>query len=262
MQVKDVISILEQEVPSRYAVDWDNVGLLVGDREQDVTKVLIALDATDEVIAHAVRIGAQMILTHHPLLFRPPKQVVEQDFLGRRIRSLVKNDISCFAMHTNFDIVKMADANAEQLALQDAEVLEQVGEDEMGCYGFGRIGNLKEELTLQEFAKKVSHAMCLSAIRVYGNPSLIVRRAAVSSGAGKSSISDAICKGADVIVTGDVDYHAGTDAVMQGIAVIDAGHYGTEFIFISKMKEIVQEKLPSLEIETEEICQPYHVISV
>ncbi len=262
VQVKDIIEVLEREIPSRYAVEWDNVGLLVGDRQQEVTRVLIALDATDEVIAHAAECGAQMILTHHPLLFRPPKQVVEQDFLGRRIRALIKHEISCFAMHTNFDIVKMADANAEQLALQKPEVLEAVGEDEAGSYGFGRVGELKEEMTLENFARKVGKVMCLPAVRVYGDPLSVIRRAAVSSGAGKSSIPDAIACGADVIVTGDVDYHAGTDAVMQGISVIDAGHYGTEFVFISKMKEIVEKKLPEIEIETEAICQPYHVLSV
>ncbi len=260
MKLQNIMDILEREFPSRYAQSWDNVGLLVGDRTQEIKRVLISLDVSDAAVEHAVKEKADLILTHHPLIFRPLKTVTEQDFIARRIRALIKHDIAYYAMHTNFDIVKMADLNAKDLMLNHAQVLEECGSDEGGVFGFGRVGNLDRPVSLAEFADYIKKVAKLSHIRVYGDQNAMISRAAIASGAGKSAIADAIDKGAQVIVTGDVDYHTGIDAVAQNIAVIDAGHYGTEYCYIPYMAHRMKELFPDIEVLTEEIRQPFTIL--
>ena len=149
MKLKDIMNVIEKDFPKYLAMDWDNVGLLVGDEEAEIHKVLISLDVTDQTVEQAVRCGADLILTHHPLLFRPLGTVTEQNFIARRVRKLIKHDINYYAMHTNFDIAGMADLNAEDLALCDPEVLEVMGSYDDGKeYGLGRIGTLGREMTL------------------------------------------------------------------------------------------------------------------
>ncbi len=252
---------IEEDFPKSLAVDWDNVGLLVGDEEAEIRKVLINLDVTDAAVERAVKEGADLILTHHPLLFRPLKTVTEQDFIAARVRKLIRNDINYYAMHTNFDIAGMADQNAVDLSLREPEVLEELGTYEDGrAYGLGRIGLLPEEMTLKELAGHVKDVMKLDAVRVYGDPERKVLRVGVSSGAGKSAVNDALRKHADVLITGDLDYHTAIDADARGLAMIDAGHYGTEFTYISFMEKYVKEKFPELDVLTMQIVQPYHIV--
>lgn len=261
MKLADIMKTIEEDFPKSLAMDWDNVGLLVGDEEADIKKVLISLDVTDAAVERAVKEGADLILTHHPLLFRPLKTVTEQNFIAARVRKLIRNDINYYAMHTNFDIAGMADRNALDLALLEPEVLEELGTDEYGhAYGLGRVGMLSEEMTLKELAGHVKDVMKLDAVRVYGEPDRKVIRVGVSSGAGKSAVSDALKKQADVLITGDLDYHTAIDANAQGLAMIDAGHYGTEFTYIPFMEEYVKEKFPELTILTMEIVQPYQIV--
>lgn len=262
MKLREIMDKLDGDFPIAYAVDWDNTGLLTGDENADIKKVYIALDVTEETAEGAAKAGADLMITHHPLLFHPLKSVNEQDPVGRCVRRLIGNGINYYAMHTNFDIVKMADLNADDLKIENPEILEEVFTDQEGkLRGFGRIGNLREKLTLHDFAQAVNSAMLLPAVRVYGNPAQMIARAAVSSGSGKSSIPSAIKKGADVLVTGDIDYHTALDACAAGLSLIDAGHYGTEFIFISYMKKYFERTLPELSVETRAIRQPYTVIT-
>lgn len=260
MLLKDIRAELNREVPENYAESWDHVGLVVGDENQNIEKVLVALDADDRAVKKAVDIGADLIVTHHPLLFHPLEHVTEQHFIGRRVREMVRHNIAYYAMHTNFDKVKMADLNARELKLVDPEVLSVTDEMEEGPMGFGRIGELEKTETLAEFARFVKTIYRLDQIRVYGDPDAEISRAAVASGSGKSSIPDAIEKGAHVIVTGDVDYHTAIDANAQGLFVIDAGHYGTEFGFINYMAPHMKKMFPSLDVVAQDIRQPYHIL--
>ena len=131
MTCGEIIEKLETLSPKNYAEDWDNIGLLAGRRDKDVETIYIALDATDEVIADAVRAGADMLLTHHPLIFKKLSRVNTDDFIGRRIVKLIQNDISYYAMHTRFDVMGMADAAADELGLRAREVLNVTFEDEL-----------------------------------------------------------------------------------------------------------------------------------
>ena len=152
MKLKDVISQLEELCPPQFAMSWDNSGLQTGRYEQEVLTVCLAVDATTPVIEYAVREGADLLITHHPLLFSGIKSIHDRDFVGRRIIDLIRNDIACYAMHTNFDVMGMADAAADLLRLKDREVLEKTYEDDVSQEGIGRTGKLTEHMKLDDFA--------------------------------------------------------------------------------------------------------------
>lgn len=256
MKCYDIIEKLESLSPTAFAEEWDNVGLLAGRRDKEVKTVYIALDATDEVIQDAVRLGADLLLTHHPLIFRKLDRVNTDDFIGRRVCELIRNDISYYAMHTNFDVMGMADAAADRLSLCDRQVLNVTHEGE-GC---GRVGKLTRRMSVAELAALVKEKFHVPNVRVFGDLGDIVETAAVMPGSGGSYIRDALNAGADVMITGDVDHHEGIDAVAQGMAVIDAGHYGIEKLFIPYMEAFINRELPALRIYKAEIREPFIVV--
>ncbi len=259
MKVRDIQKLLDQHSPENAACSWDNVGLLVGDADMEVGRIYVALDATDEVIAHAIESGCEMIVTHHPMIFSGLKRVVTSDFTGRRVMDLVSHGIALYAMHTNFDIYGMADLAARKLGLNDCEPLEFTGESEEGPEGIGRVGMLPESQRLRAFAEEVRDIFGISHVRVFGDLSERVRKVAICPGSGKGDIDEAIAKGADVYVTGDIDHHSGIDANMKGLSIVDAGHYGIEHIFIEYMKRYLEGQTEA-EIFTEPFSEPYTII--
>ena len=180
--------------------------------------------------------------------------------MGRRIIELIRNDLACYAMHTNFDVMGMADAAADMLRLTDREVLEVTYEDDVSKEGIGRIGKLPEHMKLDDFAAVVRDTFGLDQLRVYGNGEDTVVTCAILPGSGKDEVDLAAAAGADVYVTGDVTHHTGLDEVEKGIAVIDAGHYGVEKLFVPYMEDYLRRKLPELEILTAPEGEPCHVI--
>lgn len=251
---------IEEGCPLSSAEDWDNVGLLVGRDNKEVSRVFLALDLTEETLAEAAEAGADLIVTHHPMIFSGMKKVNNQSVTGRRVLTLVQKDISYYAMHTNYDVMGMADLSARYLKLSDCQVLsvtEVHGEQQEG---FGRVGMLPEEMTLKECALFVKEQLKLTDVKVYGDLQQKVHRAAICTGSGKSMVKEALAKGADVYVTGDIDHHTGIDTVAEGMALIDAGHYGTEYIFMEAMKRALQEAFPELEVTTAQVKVPYHIL--
>ena len=169
MKCSEIMAKLEELSPLSFAESWDNVGLLVGSREREVESVMIALDATDAVIDQAVLAGADMLLTHHPLIFSPQNRITAEDFTGKRIIKLIVNDICCYASHTNFDVMGMGDEAAERLALEERSVLEITFEDELSQEGIGRVGILPECMTLRECASYVKETFDLDTVKVFGS---------------------------------------------------------------------------------------------
>ncbi|HJB81772.1 MAG TPA: Nif3-like dinuclear metal center hexameric protein [Candidatus Mediterraneibacter intestinavium] len=261
MLCKEIMKVIEASYPTEAALDFDNVGLLAGRAEKEVERVYLALDATDAVIGRAAEAGADMLITHHPLIFTPLKKVNDQDFVSKRVLRLIQNDISYYAMHTNYDVLRMAELSEKILKITDAEVLDETLENADGKKeGIGRVGMLEKPVTLEECCVYVKHKLNLGSIKVFGDMGRMVRRMAVSPGSGKSAISAALRKGADVLVTGDIGHHDGIDAVEQGLCIIDAGHYGTEYIFLEDMQRFLNEKLPGLEVTSEPVIHPFQVV--
>ena len=260
MECALICESLEELSPKRFALSFDNVGLLVGRYDKDVKTIYIALDATDEVIDAAIECEADMLITHHPMIFSAIKSVRADDFIGRRILKLAKYDISYYAMHTNFDVMGMADAAADEIDLIERDVLQVTYEDEIGAEGIGRIGRLREEMSLIELCDFVKERFMLDTVKVFGDPDRLCNICAISPGSGKSMIKYAIEKGADVIITGDIDHHEGIDSVAQGLCVIDAGHFGIEKIFVPYMEEFIRREMPEIKVYTHEMTSPFVVL--
>ncbi len=251
---------MEKQYPVSYAEDWDNVGLLVGRDDKKVSTVFLALDLTEEVLLQAEKAGADLIVTHHPMIFSPVKKINNQSVTGRRVLTLIRKDISYYAMHTNYDVMGMADLSAQYLQLKNTEVLSVTDISGEKAEGFGRTGELPEEMSLKECALFVKKQLGLTDVKVYGDLEKRVKHAAVCTGAGKSMIREALAAGAEVYVTGDIDHHTGIDTVAEGMALIDAGHYGTEYIFMEAMKQELTGAFPELTVKTANVQVPYTIL--
>lgn len=258
MLCRDIMKVIETTYPKHAALEWDNVGLLVGRTEKEVKKIYVALDATDEVIDDAILRGADMLITHHPLLFSPLKKITDEHFIGSRVVKLLQHDISYYAMHTNYDVLGMAELSGAILGLRDAEVLEVT--DAENTEGIGRVGELPCEMTLQECCELVKEKFQLETVKVFGDVNQMVQRVAISPGSGKGMADVALEKRAEVLVTGDISHHEGIDAVAQGIAIIDAGHYGLEHIFVDDIAVYLAKHFLGIEIRKSENIHPFQVI--
>lgn len=262
MTARELITKLEEKFPVDKAESWDNPGLQTGRRNKEIKKVYIALDATDEVIDEAKAWGADMLLTHHPMTMEGIKKVSTDTLAGKRFIELIQNDICCYAMHTNYDIVEMAPLSGEMMKLQKSEILMKTGVDPAtGQYeGFGRVGSLVRPVTLEECAGIVKTIFKLQSVKIFGDPEMVVQRVAISPGSGKSMIGPAVKAKAQVLISGDIGHHEGLDAVDNGLAIIDAGHYGLEHIFIAQMEEYLKKYAKGLEVRTAQIKNPFLVI--
>ncbi len=249
MKCSEIIKILERLAPESCACEWDNPGLLAGRLEKEVRTIYLALDALDCVVEDAVGAGADLLLTHHPLIFHGIKQVNDQNFITRRLVRMIQADLSYYAMHTNFDAAPgcMADLAAKRLGMRDCMPLEPLGELGGVPYGIGKTGTLPEPLTVRQVAERTKAAFGLPFALLYGQDCSLepVSRIAVCPGSGGSEIEAALAWGAQVFVTGDISHHQGIDAAARGMAVIDGGHYGLEHIFVEFMEAYLREKLGS-----------------
>ena len=234
MKLCEIIDIVETAFPPEGAYDWDNVGLLAGDRSSEIKKVLLTLDITEDTVKEAIEKGCQLILSHHPMMFSGIKQVTTDSADGRIIISAIKNGISIYAAHTNCDIAPTG-INAYLAEIFDLENTEYLEEN-----GLGRIGKLKNPCTLSEFCKKVKSVLNLDFVRFCGDEEKIIKTVAIGSGACSDAISKAIEKGADVMITGDTKYHNMLDFSKE-IAVIDAGHYGTEIVVCDIFEKLLKD---------------------
>lgn len=258
----DIMKNIESVYPTAAACDWDNVGLLAGDTKKIVKSIYVALDATDEVVQTVIEKKFDMLITHHPLIYHPLKRITTENFIEKRIWKLIRNDISYYAMHTNYDILGMADIAGKMIGLKTPQVLEVIYEEERTNIqkGIGRIGVLKESISLEACCNLVKEKFQLEHVSVYGDLTQNVKRVAISPGSGKSMITAAMAKGADVLITGDIDYHSGIDAKAQKLAIIDAGHYGIEHIFVEHVKTFLNNNFADIKVEGEAVCNPVQFV--
>ena len=249
MKCREIITKLEELAPPSYACDWDNPGLIAGRNTQEVKKIMVALDATNRAVKKAAEEGADLIVTHHPMVFSSIKKVNDSDFLGEKLLTLIENRIGCYAMHTNYDIAGgMAEICGEKLSLVETGPFELTGELDGRPVGIGQVGRLTEIMTLEECAKLVKRAFGLSEVMVFGNLDSKVERAAISPGSGRSMLKEAKKQGVDVLITGDIGHHEGLDGMDMGFSVIEAGHYGLEQVFIGHVTEYLKEHTKDVEI--------------
>ena len=260
MECRDILQKINEIAPVSYACSWDNVGLLAGRGDKMVTGVTVALDADDRAVDQAIASGSDLLVTHHPLIFSPMKKITDESLIGRRLIKLLSHDICLISMHTNFDIAPgcMGDLCAQRLGLTGYTPLEVTGENEKGPYGIGVVGTPAQgSVSVEELCRQVKEAFGLDGVQLYAPEDMgQVTCVAMCPGSGKDEISYAMTAGAQVLITGDITYHYATDAVAEGLAIIDAGHYGLEHVFIPFMASYLQEQMPELAVDTVKISQP------
>jgi dinuclear metal center YbgI/SA1388 family protein len=233
LKVRDIDKIMEERAPSKLKEDYDNVGLMVGDMESEITSILVALDCTMQVINEAKEKKCNFILTHHPLLFKKPANITKDTLLGKKIIEIIKNDTNVYSSHTNLDSVKggINDTIMKLLGFDKYNTIElsEKRDCEDQVSGIGRIAELREAVTVDEMCHRVKECLNIPFLRYSGSGDKKVKKIAVINGSGQSYFNDAKKLGADCIITGDTTYHYVSDLEEEEIAVIDAGHFGTEW---------------------------------
>ncbi len=248
LKVSDISKMIEEIAPLGFQEEYDNSGFSVGSSDAEVTSILTALDCTLEVIDEAVGRGCNLIITHHPLLFHTPQSVTDETLLGKKLIKLIKNDINLYSCHTNLDSVKggMNDILMRILNFENYHVINSNKTDEFcdGC-GFGRIANFREGITLGKLCSRIKKALNINNLRFCGDEDKLIKTVAVINGSGQDYFKAAYNSGADCVITGDTTYHYFSDFNELGLAVIDAGHFETEWLPFAAFGQYLQKTIKS-----------------
>ncbi len=244
MKIKEFAQIFETDFPLSYAFDGDNVGLLVGDRETEISKILVCCDVDYSVVEEAVSKGCNLILSHHPVMFRPVNRMTETEPEQKAIRLAIKEDIAIYSAHTNLDSGRggLNDYMASLLGMENTEVIDVCGKDDRGEYGFGRICDLEKPASLGDIMNQVIHIFDADGLRYAGDEKRLVRRIAVNSGGGADVIPLCIERNCDLLITGDIKYNGYRDAVEKGMCIVDIMHYDSEHIVMDWFMEYILKK--------------------
>ena len=267
--VATVVAAFEDFAPRELAEDWDRVGLQVGDENMEVRKILVALDTTEAVIKEAIKMGVDMIVTHHPLLFgKKPIDITTSSSVGRRVLMLAAAGIALYVMHTNLDIAYggTSDVLADMIGLMSSRTpiipsgaiynkAGASGEVEIPL-GLGRIGRLPEPMKFDEFVEHVKGKLHAPFVQYsFSSSQKEVRKIAICTGSGADAaliqaVADASC---DVYITGDVKYHMAQMAEEQGVALIDATHYFSEVIVVPVVGKYIKKVMPHLVVTLSQV---------
>lgn len=243
MKAEKIASVIENYAPLSLQESWDNSGFCVGDGESEVRKLLLGFDCTPELVQEAVREGADMIVTHHPLIFGGIKKISYSSPVGKAVIEAVKHDIAIYACHTNMDKVSggVSGKLASRIGLEEVEILER-GID--GC-GLGVVGNLPHPMATEEFVAKIKEILSLKCVRT-SKPVKTISRVALCGGSGHSLIENAMASGADVYISGDIGYH--NFYCPDNFMIMDIGHFESEAHIIETIYDILHEKFPNFAI--------------
>lgn len=247
VKVMDIIDYIEKLAPKNLAEPWDNPGLMVGNACNKVKKVLFSLDCSEKVIDEAIEIGADMIITHHPMIFKGIKSIDFNSAIGRKIFKAIKNDITVYSAHTNLDIADGGTNTvlADLIDLQDIQPLLRLSNDT----SIGKCGMLKEQIRFSEFVNELKLKLNAKTLNINGNLDTIIRKVGLCTG--KSSSAEYLCaaknNNCDLYITGDVGYHDAQIAEELGICLVDGTHYLTEVIVMPKLSEYVSQRFTDIE---------------
>lgn len=242
MITKDIINFLEEKYPRSNAEEWDNVGLLVGNNKKDVKKIQLSIDATEKAVDYAAQNNVDMIVTHHPLIFKPLKSIVMSELSGRKIIKLIENGLNLYSIHTNLDSSKdgLNDYILELLEVKKYKIIDINANDETA--GIGRMYTLEEKITILEYADFIKTKMKIKNVRVISNDlKSKVKKIALINGSGMSYWRKVKSLGADLFITGDISYHDALDAKESGLHLIDIGHFESENCFSELLKKNLEE---------------------
>ena len=243
MKVKEVIKVIEDFAPLSIQEGWDNSGLCIGSPDAEVTSVLLGLDCTPELVDEAIACGADMIVTHHPLIFSGLKKISPDDQVGGAVIKAIKAGISIYAAHTNADkvIAGVSGAMAARLGLENVSILDEDGDGT----GLGVVGDLPRPLSAQEAVALVKEKFSLKAMRT-SRPVGPVSRVAMCGGSGGSLIKAAMASGAQLYLSGDISYH--NFFTNEGFMIMDIGHYESEIEIVDILFSLIKKNFPTFAV--------------
>ena len=244
MKAKEIIKVIEDFAPLSIQESWDNCGLCIGSPEDEVSSVLIGLDCTVELVDEAIRCGADMIVTHHPLIFSGLKKISPEDMVGAAVIKAVRAGICIYAAHTSADkvIAGVSGAMAARLGLTDIEILDEDGEGT----GLGAVGNLPAPVTAQEAVSLVKERFSLRMIRTSAPIQGPVSRIAMCGGSGGSLIKAARKAGAQLYISGDISYH--NFFTPDDFMIMDIGHYESEIEIVDILFSLIKKNFPTFAV--------------
>ena len=248
--VSDITNHIHSICPKSLCFDGDNVGHLIGKANSEVSRVLVSLDVDEYIVKEAIDKKADLIVSHHPLMFHPISKITDSDPQERAISLMIENGISLVSAHTNLDSVRggLNDLLASKLGITDTAVIEPCGEFKGNTYGFGRVGDVSPGTKLSDMLSLCVSALKTSGLKYIGNPEKCIKRAAVNCGSGADAIDFCVENKVDLLITGDVKYSLARKAYEADLCVIDAGHYETEHIVVDLLGSIIKSKFSNLEV--------------
>ena len=244
MKVKDIIKVIEDFAPLSIQEGWDNSGLCVGSPEDEVSSVLLALDCTEALVDEAVECGADMIVTHHPLIFSGLKKISPEDQVGEAVMKAIKAGIAIYAAHTNADKVLegVSGAMAARLGLENVSILNE----EVEGTGLGVVGDLPQPLTAEQVVALVKDKFSLKAMKASRPVDGLISRVAMCGGSGGSLIPMARKSGAQLYISGDISYH--NFFTPDGFMIMDIGHYESEIEIVNILFSLIRKKFPTFAV--------------
>ncbi len=243
-KVKDVVAVIEEFAPLALQEKWDNSGLCIGSPEDEVSSVLLGLDCTPGLVDEAIACGADMIVTHHPLIFSGLKKISADDLVGEAVVKAIRAGISVYAAHTSADKVMagVSGAMAARLGLKDVCILDEDGEGT----GLGVVGNLPEPVTAQDALELVKERFALKVVKASRPVGCMVERVAMSGGSGGSLIGAARAAGAQLYISGDISYH--NFFTPEGFMIMDIGHYESEIEIVDILFSLIKKNFPTFAV--------------
>lgn len=248
--VKGIYAYLNEKAPFDSQMSFDNAGFLVGRSDKQVKRILVTLDITEAVANEAAQLQADLIVSHHPVIWEGAKSVTDETILGRKLLALITHDIAAVCAHTNLDAAKggVNDCLAAALGLRDTQLLKVYGAYEDGTpYGIEQMGTVDGNMPLIAFAAQVKEKLGSNGVR-YVDAGKPVCKVAVGGGSCSSSMKDALAAGCDTFVTADVKYDVFLDAKAMGLNLIDAGHYPTENVVCPVLVDWLKEGFSDVEV--------------
>ena len=244
MKVKDIIKVVEEFAPLSIQEGWDNSGLCVGSPEDEVTSVLLALDCTPALVDEAMACGADMIVTHHPLIFSGLKKISSDDMIGEAVIKAIRAGISIYAAHTNADkvIEGVSGAMAAKLGLRNVAILDEDGDGT----GLGVVGDLPQPMTSEEALALVKEKFGLKVVKSSAPMDAMISRVAMCGGSGGSLIGAARKSGAQLYISGDISYH--NFFTPEGFMIMDIGHYESEIEIVDILFSLITKNFPTFAV--------------
>ncbi|NLD04591.1 MAG: Nif3-like dinuclear metal center hexameric protein [Synergistaceae bacterium] len=243
MKLCDVVSLIEKRVPLAWSEEWDNSGLLVGDPDSEIQKIGIALDATEDTVLTSTNLGCQLLVSHHPIIFRPLKNIIPDRPAGKAMVMAIKKGLSLYAAHTNWDSSPegVNFTLAELLGLDDIEPLIPPA-DRSSSWGMGAVGEFMMPMPFETVMKLIKERWSLSSCTGYGSKAAMVKRIAIGGGSCGDMWEQAGEKSASLFVTADMSYHNRQDALNSGLKLIDVDHGEMERASLPKLKSLIEKE--------------------